>query len=295
MLLLLVVGTQAIAAEPTAANASPERLSGYNCVFMGHSFFAPIAVGIDAHAKRAGFATHRQQVFFAGGSKGTPGWLWRSEDHRKRIQAALASGKVDLLGMTYTTQNSELKDFKQWVDFALNHNPKTRFFIARPWIPYPKSVGTKQYARVYASSMEPINGIIDRLRKDYPKSVFFSINYGQSAVELRRLYDAGKLPEVNALLTNNREGKIGIYRDQLGHADRGNRLLISLSELVWLSTIYQVDLKKYQWMPICKADLKAIAAKIVSEDPYCQVGPRPPRPTPEPSASREGAATPMSP
>jgi hypothetical protein len=136
-----------------ASEAAPvvDSTRGYRCVFMGHSFFCPIAKGLTGHAKRAGFEDHSQLVVMAGGAKGTPGWFWQSKQHRNQIQQSLGTGEVDLVGMTYHPDGGvAVEDYKRWIDFALKHNPKTSFFLARPWSRQPGR-DLDEYARLWTA------------------------------------------------------------------------------------------------------------------------------------------------
>ena len=55
-----------------------------------------------------------------------------------------------------------------------------------------------------------------------------------------------------------------------------------MGTLLWLATIYQLDMNTYQWETGTRYDFKKLAQEIVRDDPCC--GPGPP-----------GAATPISP
>ena len=103
--------------------------NGYNCVLMGHSFFVPMTRQLEEHAKRCGFEDHQQVVSGAGGEKGSPGELWKNLDRTKNSREAIRSGSVNLVGLTAAGIGSEVVDYKRWVDFALEHNSKTSFFI----------------------------------------------------------------------------------------------------------------------------------------------------------------------
>ena len=78
-----------------------------------------------------------------------------------------------------------------------------------------------------------------------------------ASIELKRLFEAGQLPVVKTLV-----GKTGLYRDRRGHA---SKILIDLSALIWLTTIYGVDLTNSNLNLNYTIDLKQIAAKIVGE------------------------------
>ena len=108
---------------------------GATCLFIGHSFFIPVAKSFDEHAKLNGFSKHKQIAVSSGGQSGTPGSLWKSNRKSQGIKKILASGKIQLLGMTTGKINSEYEDYKRWIEFALKHNPKTKFMIGLCWHP----------------------------------------------------------------------------------------------------------------------------------------------------------------
>ena len=107
--------------------------------------------------------------------------------------------------------------------------------------------------------------IIDRLRDTYPENEFFCINYGRGALELKKLHHAKKLTAVDGQTKSRDKGTSGIFTDALGHPDK---ILIELGQLIWLGTIYNVDLGKYDYEHGFDIDLKAIAKKIIEEDNY---------------------------
>ncbi|MEM9368800.1 MAG: hypothetical protein AAGD07_22645 [Planctomycetota bacterium] len=134
----------------------PQPSQGYNCVFMGHSFFN-LVKGLPTLAKKAGLTRHRQQFVFLGGPMGTPGWFWDVDETRSELQRLLKKGDVDLLGMTYCSSipgarhepKVAVADYRRWVDFALRQNPNTRFYIGTPWPTFPDEPD-----EVYASNYE---------------------------------------------------------------------------------------------------------------------------------------------
>jgi len=108
---------------------------------------------------------------------------------------------------------------------------------------------------------------------------FYSIPYGQAAVELYELYGAGQLPDVDTLVSGSGDA---IFSDSFGHADD---ILIDLGRLVWLNAIYDVDLNTYAYDPGYIADLKGIAQTIMDahDASYGE-------PAPVPAMSPRGAA-----
>jgi hypothetical protein len=74
---------------------------GFNSLFAGHSFFAPIAVDFPNYVSSAGIAGHSQLVVFSGGDSGQPLALWNNPTKSAEIKAYLDSGDVELFGMVY--------------------------------------------------------------------------------------------------------------------------------------------------------------------------------------------------
>jgi hypothetical protein len=83
--------------------AQAQATTGYESLFIGHSFFRPIATGLPFHAAAAGFVDHDQTVLGAGGANGAPQALWEDPVKRAAIQAVLDTGNVELFGMTYAS------------------------------------------------------------------------------------------------------------------------------------------------------------------------------------------------
>jgi hypothetical protein len=202
---------------PLVAIFDREVGTGFNSLFIGHSFFNPFSTGMAAHAARAGFADHQQATIFSGGASGAPQALWQNAQKRTQIQALLDAGDIELFGLTYHPDYPTLEGYKNWVDYALQKNPATRFFIALPWAPNPAGTAAAEYKANWENAHPAIaHTIVDALRSDYPGVDFYCLPYGQAAGELYKLYADGELPEVQALVSKSQDA---IYLDSLGHAD----------------------------------------------------------------------------
>jgi hypothetical protein len=243
-------------------------VAGKKCLFIGHSFFIPVAKVFKNHAAKAGVDDHSQQAVFAGGQGGSPGRLWQNQKKRKEIQKILDGGDVELLGMTYF--NSSLGDYRKWIDYALEKNPKTEFFIGMPWGKDGPSRSVESFASVSSRAQsEFYPEVVKKLRELYPKNRFYWINYGRVAVELKRAYEDGALPLVKQPVSRN--GSDSIFRDQMGHAAP---LTLEMASLVWLSVLYDVEPADCQWRHQGAAKLEAILKKIVEQEKtYNPAGP----------------------
>ena len=246
------------ASSPACGGPSPG--DGFDSLFIGHSFFRPMAEEMAVLAPLAGFDAHTQEVVFSGGATGSPEGLWLQDAKRANIQAELDEGDIDLFGMTYHPDYPSLTGYVNWIDYALAANPDTIVFVAIPWITNPVNYTAASYAAAldvgYPAVAYPL---IDSLRDEYPDTTIFAIPYGLSAVELYTRYADGELDDVKELVGSNGSG---VFRDGFGHADH---ILEDLASLVWLQAIYGVDLAAFDAGYDWTVDLNTIASSILAE------------------------------
>jgi hypothetical protein len=248
------------------------RGAGFTSLFVGHSFFDPIATKFEEHAARAGFLQHSQVRVMVGGGGGAPEALWNDPERRSEIQAHLSRGDINLFGMTYHPDFPTLTGYRLWVEEALSHNPQTAFFVGMPWVREPASMTAAAYTlttgRAYETLMSPI---IDQLKEEFPGSTFFAIPYGHAASELYELFESGQLPGIRAVIGDH---PTSLFIDSLGHTSY--TVVEELAVLVWLRAIYCVDLSEYSYPSNFSADLTTIAMDIVANQraddaaPWCR-------------------------
>lgn len=232
---------------------------GFNSLFIGHSFFKPYANGMPDYVAAAGIAGHSQSLVTAGGENGAPQALWENATKGPQIRAILDGGDIELFGMTYHPVYPTTEGYINWIDYALDKNLTTRFFIALPWLNNPGNYDAATYATTWLTAHATgWHDFIDSIRALYPGVDIYAIPYGQSAVELRNLLDANNLPGVPNLTGDTTNS---IFVDPLGHP---GDILRDLGRLVWLDAIYDVDLSTYTYGPSWgTTDLKAIAKGIM--------------------------------
>jgi len=254
---------EAIHALRVASGVTGNQGNGYDSLFMGHSFFHPISSGMQKHADRAGFIDHTQQTVFYGGASGAPQAIWENKARRKIIQGILDSGDIELFGMTYHPNYPDIDGYINWIEYALQQKSDTRFFVALPWSQNPGQVDITEYESTWVSGHTVIfHDMIDTLRTKFPNNDIFCIPYGQGAIELYKLFEAGNLPDVQNLVGGSSDA---IFTDIGGHA---GDILIALGQLIWLNAIYGVDLNNYDYDTGYITDLKAIAQDIMdNHDP----------------------------
>jgi hypothetical protein len=239
-------------------------VTGYNTVFMGHSFFAPIARQIPVHMTQLGNDNHSQHVESSPGETGTPIALWGDEEHRNKVQDILNTGEVALFGMT---ANPTMEGYTLWIDYALSKNPNTIIVIGTPWLDFPADYNdAATYENTIIEGIESkIQFDIDALKLLYPNTEIINLPYAFAAIELRHMFEAGQLPGFTELIGSNLN--TSIFSDQKGHG-HGNGLLLDLAELIWLSHIYEINLDTYDYSAGHNIDLKEVAKSILDKYAY---------------------------
>ena len=245
-------------------SSAPEEL------FIGHSFFKPFAENMGPLNMQAGRDDIDAEVVFSGGASGSPQALWEDRKQRREIQGYLDGGNVDLFVMTYEPQYPSDEGYIKWFDHALENNPDTTFVLALPWLDFPESQDYPT-ASVYADTWHQAHDnewldLVNSLREAYPDNDVVSLPYGQSALELRSLFEADALPDVDALTRNLDNGSTaddaGIFVDEKGHPDE---ILVSLGSLVWGRIIYGIEPTADLLQDEYETDLAAVANAIVDE------------------------------
>lgn len=240
--------------------SSAHAQTGYNSLFIGHSFFVPFANGMPFYTAQAGITDHAQTVVFSGGASGAPQALWEDAAHAAEIKAVLDGGDVELFAMTYAGEYPTTEGYINWINYALDKNPNTRIAVAMPWLDFPAMLTATEYANSLNLSHDiGWRNFIAELSALYPTTDIFSIPHGLAAVELRLLLDADNLPDIDFLTG---DASNSLFVDVKGHA--GN-MLKALGRLVWLSAIYDVDLEMFSYDPGYATDLKVIAQTIMDE------------------------------
>lgn len=237
----------------------PASKGGYKCLFIGHSFFIPVAKVLNGKPVKLGFLDHQQKTVFSGGASGSPGRLWEGPK-REAIQEILKTGKIELLAMTcYSSENSSFDDYKRWIEYALKYNKDAKFLICLSWSKNGAQSDNTEFSERNRKGYLYVYKTVQALRKKFPATTILCVNYGPAAIELKKLYEAGSLPDVTTLLAKD---KPAVYRDAMGHP---GEMLKELSSLIWLAILYDVDLARSDLDMGYKTDLKKIAMSIVTK------------------------------
>lgn len=270
--LLLAVPLLAATAAPAIAGCDvdgPFEL-GARCLFIGHSFFVPVANAFDAVAGQNDFPLHRMDTVFRGGPAGSPEALWDNAATRVEIETVLATGEVDLFGLTsFSPENSDFDDYARWIDLALRYNPETRFFVGIPWAPGGPSLETEAFDA--ACEQIALDGfeVVDQLRTAYPGEQIEFVAYGKTASVLKAMFEAGELPDIAGLTPDPANGVAAsdaLFADPLlGH---GGPMMLELSALSWMDILYGAGVETLTFNDY-QSDVEAIVTQVLGfNDPF---------------------------
>ncbi|MEL6106154.1 MAG: hypothetical protein AAFU85_08960 [Planctomycetota bacterium] len=234
----------------------PKR--GGQCLFLGHSFFIPVAKTFDELAREMELPRHQAQFVMSGGGGGAPGRIWQSPRHRKAATDILQSGTIEVLGMTYYDEtNCSAEDYGRWIDLAAKHNPDVHIFIGMCWPDSPEATPS-EFDKILGSAADRLFKTVSKLRRTYPNLSIQFVNYGKVASELKSRHSDGALPQIESLIGRTSES---LFRDQKGHA---GPMLRELAASIWLQQLYSVDVARLQ-APVAKSkEGRAILSSVAA-------------------------------
>ena len=251
---------------------------GYRMLLMGNSFFRPYAENLDVMAIDAGFVNHNSTIVIRGGENGRAINFWNDSTsiEHSLIKSALDEGGIDYLGMTsgHDTVN-RIEGFQFWIDYALQNNPNITIFISLAPFDYPAGDpnGTRPDWDTFAadngfSSIQELfdfyineilhNEIVDQLRAEFPTTKIFTIPTGWATYNLYQMnIDSLLLDQIDMFGSS----ASSIFVDSKGH--QGD-IVKKTGGLVWLNSIYNVDLSTFSFETGFNTDLHEIANDINS-------------------------------
>ena len=239
LLLLIVLAVTSLAQEPNGVVESqlPSFANGANCLFIGNSFFIPVAVRFGGIASTSnGFNLHDTDYVYTAGGDGSPRALWNDANEKAAAQQKLSTGQIELFGMTSMSSEGIIavyQDYRNWIDLALSYNSETTFFIGSPWIPNGPTLNTTVFAVRTLEASETTFQVVRLLRATYPGTSIFFLNYGQVASKMRSMFDAGNLPDITQI---NGPGANSLFGDAT--IGLGGAMMLEMSALLWMSVLY---------------------------------------------------------
>ncbi len=263
---LLALPLFGVTATSAVAECYTEQpfVDGARSLFIGHSFFVPVATAFDAIAEQNNFPLHQMDTVFRPGAGGSPGSLWDNAKARAAVEAVLATGEVEQFGLTYfSPKNSGLNDYAQWIDLALQYNPETRFFVGAPYAPAGPRLDTEAYRSATEEFTLTTFVIVDQLRAAYPDKRIEFIAYGMTAPIMKGMYDAGELPDILGLTPDPGNGvpaSAALFADPLlGHA---GPMMEEVASLSWMEVLYGAGVDTLAFTAY-QSDVTAIVEEVL--------------------------------
>lgn len=246
-----------------------EDSKGYNMLLIGNSFFKPYANNLDKLALDAEISNHTSTVVFRGGDNGRPINFWNdsTSDEHILIKSVLDQGNIDFLGMTAGHLPDNPTDgFREWIDYALQKNPNITIFLSIPPIDYPtdwnqlaQDNGFDSVQELYDYFVNEIihNTLVDALRAEFSSTNIFTIPTGWATINLAQMQQDGLLMDEISLVGSY---ATSIFTDSKGHQGQIN---IETGTLLWLNSIYNIDLSTNSYDTGFNTDLHEIAKQIM--------------------------------
>ena len=264
--------------EDTLLGETQEAIEtkGYNMLLIGNSFFRPYAEKLDVMAVDAGFEYHNSTTVFRGGENGRPINFWNdstSAEHQQ-IKSTLDTGNIEYFGMTFGHDSiNRIEGHHAWIEYALQNNPDITIFISlspfdfpngdpngtRPdWNTFAIDNGFNSIQEFYHYYVNEIihNEIVDELRIEFPSTKIFTIPTGLATLDLAQMnLDGLLLDDID--MFGARE--TSIFTDPKGH--QGD-IVRETGGLIWLNSVYHVDLTTNTYGTGFNTDLHEIAKQI---------------------------------
>ena len=249
---------------------------GYKMLLMGNSFFRPYAEKLDDMVSYTEIENHDATIVTRGGENGNPYNFWNDSEtiQHQQIKSALDQGNIELFGMTSgVTEDLDTSDIlsghRNWIQYAVGRNPNISIFIAIPAINYPadwderaQEFGLDTVDELYNYFENSVHSIIiDQLRIEFPSTTIFTIPTGRVTQNIVDMYnDNSLLDDIDFFGTQSN----AIFRDALGH--QGN-IALEGGGLVWLNSIYQINLEDFNYDTGFNTDLHQIAIDVMNNHP----------------------------
>lgn len=261
-------------------NPQQIQTQGYNMLLIGNSFFKPYADHLSNLAIQANLNEHSSTVVKRGGENGTPINLWNdsnTEEHQL-IKSTLDQGNIEIFGMTSgydIGSDNPTEGHSAWIRYALKNNPNIIIFIAIGSFDFPNgdSNGTRPDWDTFASDNgfnsiqefydyyinEVIHKeIVDKLRLEFPSTKIFTIPTGWATKNLAQMnLDNELLDDISMFGPKSSS----IFTDEKGHQ---GQIVIETGTMIWLNSIYNVDLSSFNYDTGFNTDLNTIAQDIIN-------------------------------
>tara|TARA_B100000497_G_C7585397_1_gene352229 strand:- start:94 stop:981 length:888 start_codon:yes stop_codon:yes gene_type:complete len=280
--LLLFIVTFSSCKEDNQTQETPlpvENQDGYNMLLIGNSFFKPYAEKLDDLSVLAGFENHTSTRITRGGDNGRAINFWNDSttNEHQQIKATLDQGNIDIFGMTAGHDGIETGALdrtighRAWINYALQNNPNITIFIAIPQVDFPADWEQRAQGLGFSNIQELTDyfennivhkEMVDQLRIEFPSTKIFTIPTGRASVKLDQMnIDDELLDDISRFGPK----ATSLFVDNKGH--QGD-IIEETGSLIWLNSIYGVNLSNFPYETGFNTDLHEIAKQIMfSHDP----------------------------
>jgi hypothetical protein len=248
-------------------------------LLIGNSFFKPYADHLNILSTEANLNEHNSTVVKRGGEYGWPINLWNdstTEEHQL-IKSTLDQGNIEIFGMTSgydIGSDNPTKGHSAWINYALQNNPNIVVFVAigsfdfpygdsngiRPdWDTFALDNGFNSVQEFYDYYINEVihKEIVDELRLEFPSTKIFTIPTGWATKNLAQMnLDNELLDDISMVGPKSSS----IFTDEKGHQ---GQIVIETGTMIWLNSIYNVDLSLFNYDTGFTTDLHAIAQDII--------------------------------
>jgi hypothetical protein len=245
-------------------------------LLMGNSFFRPYAETFDDMVSYTEIENHDATTVFRGGENGNPYNFWNDSgtSQHQQIKSVLEQGNIELFGMTCgASADLDIPDIlsgiRNWIQYAVDRNPDISIFLAIPTIAYPadweesaQEFGLDTVDEFYDYFDNSVHSnIVDQLRIEFPSTIIFTIPTGRVTQNIVDMYnDNSLLDDIDFFGTQS----TAIFRDNLGH--QGD-IVLEGGGMVWLNSIYQINLEDFNYDTGFNTDLHQIAIDVMNNHP----------------------------
>ena len=259
--------------------SSQDESTGYNMLLIGNSFFKPYADHLNNLAFEANLIEHSSVIVKRGGELGRPINFWNdsnTEEHQL-IKSTLDQGNIEVFGMTSgydIDSENPTEGHSAWIQYALQKNPNIIIFIAigsfdfpngdsnstRPnWDTFSSDNGFNSIQEFYDYYINEVihKEIVDKLRDEFPSTKIFSIPTGWATKNLAQMKIDNELLDDISMVGPKSSS---IFTDEKGHQ---GQIVIETGTMIWLSSIYNMDLSSFNYDTGFITDLHAIAQDII--------------------------------
>ena len=259
--------------------SSQDESTGYNMLLIGNSFFKPYADHLNNLAFEANLIEHSSVIVKRGGELGRPINFWNdsnTEEHQL-IKSTLDQGNIEVFGMTSgydIDSENPTEGHSAWIQYALRNNPNIIIFIAigsfdfpngdsnstRPdWDTFASDNGFNSIQEFYDYYINEVihKEIVDKLRDEFPSTKIFSIPTGWATKNLAQMKIDNELVDDISMFGPKSSS---VFTDEKGHQ---GQIVIETGTMIWLSSIYNMDLSSFNYDIGFITDLHAIAQDII--------------------------------